>query len=170
MTRILALTLSTAVLIGTAVSASAAPPAPADYSPDLQRRIVAAISPASPPIRIHLQTTPGLKPVVSATTNLPDGSILQVMVKKPWLPNGQERLAAGLAACGDNCLPPGAAPGQFGDRVAVKDGAFRAGPFTYSGAPLPPGSYPIEITLETGDMSSPAALFHKVYVGRLDVH
>jgi hypothetical protein len=67
-------------------------------------------------------------------------------LRKPWLPNGRERLAVGLAACGDDCIPLTAQHGGGGvDPVVVKNGQFSDGPFTDKGAALRPGRYVLEI-------------------------
>jgi hypothetical protein len=137
----------------------------------LKLKIAIAISPRSPPIHLQLVRSGGAKPILSGTTNLPDGAVLQVSLKKPWLPDGQERISIGMAACADgNCLPPGTPRGDTGDRMTIKSGTFQAGPFTFRGAPLGPGVYPIEILIETGNLYGPnPEFFHKVYAGQLIV-
>ena len=47
----------------------------------------------------------GLFPIISGTTDLPDGTVLFVNVRKPWLPDGAQRVARGIPACGDDCIP-----------------------------------------------------------------
>lgn len=140
-----------------------------DYPEALKLKVATAISPLSPPIQMKLTWQGGDKPALLATTNLPDGAVLQVRLRKPWLPDAQARLSIGLAACADgNCFPPGTPRGNMGDRVTIENGTFRAGPFTYGGAPLAPGVYPIDIIIETNNYNGPhPEMFHKVYDGQL---
>src|SRR5665213_288978 len=94
----------------------------------------------------QITATGGTMPVISGTTSVPDGTVLVINIKKPWLPDGQERITRGLAACGDNCLPAtGPAGESLGVDAVVKDGAFSAGPFSFANQPFPPGNYPLEI-------------------------
>jgi hypothetical protein len=89
--------------------------------------------------------------MVTGTTNLPDGAELMIWLIKPWLPNGKERLAAGLPACGDeDCFPLQTnkrLPDGVGFGVVVKNGHFSDGPFTYKEAALRPGTYVLEVTV-----------------------
>jgi hypothetical protein len=89
----------------------------------------------------------GVYPTITASTNLPDGTQLLVNVKKPWLPDAQQRMARGLAACGEDCLPATGYDNQIGIVVKIKGGAFAAGPFSFLGQPFRPGVYPVEISL-----------------------
>jgi hypothetical protein len=90
-------------------------------------------------------------PTVKGTTNLPDGAQLMVWLIKPWPPDGKERLAAGLTACGDDdCFPlqtDSKLPDGAGFGVVVKNGRFSDGPFTYKGAALRPDNYVLEVSL-----------------------
>jgi hypothetical protein len=77
-------------------------------------------------------------PIVRGVTNMPDGTNLTVVLKKPWLPDGQQRLERGLAACEDDCVPPE-------DSVIVKHGSFATRPFSFNGKAIRAGVYAIEI-------------------------
>ena len=127
------------LLVALAAGRAAAETAPAEYGPALRNRIAAAISPIHSPPSTKMWISGGAKPLITGVTDLPNGSILQVYLKKQ-------------SACqGDDCLPPTPPSGKIEDRVVVRDGGFQAGPFSIAGSPLPPGTYPIEILLETGD-------------------
>ena len=84
-------------------------------------------------------------PTIHGSTNLPNGTQVVIVLSKPWEPNGEARLAAGLPACADNCLPP-EAPNMT---PTIENGQFSAGPFTYKSVNgpqrLPPGEYPLRI-------------------------
>jgi hypothetical protein len=75
-------------------------------------------------------------PIVHGTTNLPDGTILLVDLKKPWLPDGQERIARGLPACEGDCISAEGPDRLIGATVVVKRGSFSAGPFSFKGNPI----------------------------------
>jgi hypothetical protein len=79
-------------------------------------------------------------PIVSGRADLPDGTILSVILKKPWLPDAQQRLSRGLPACEDDCLPSQ-------DSVQVQQGIFRTRPFSFGDKPIRAGEYDIEIWL-----------------------
>jgi hypothetical protein len=120
-----------------------------NYSTELKLKIAIAISPRSPPVKMHLTRSAERRPVIYGTTDLPDGTILQVQLTIPWLPDGQERVSIGLPACRINCIP-------IGDRVIVKNGTFRTGPLSQgSDNPLYPGVYPLEVIVETGNWNGP---------------
>lgn len=85
-------------------------------------------------------------PIIEGRTNAPDGSTFIVVLKRPWLPDGNARLARGLSACGDDCFPAIDHTGAMGARVIVKNGGFFAGPFSFAGKPIAAGIYPIEIS------------------------
>ena len=95
---------------------------------------------------IDASVSGGARPIVTGTTNLPDGTHLSIELKKPWLPNAQERMAVGLAACGDDCFPL-TTSGNLLDDVVVRNGQFSDGPFTDKGAPLRPGTYVLEVQI-----------------------
>jgi hypothetical protein len=103
-----------------------------------------------------------LFPIVRGTTNLPDGAELFVMLKKPWLPDGAQRLTRGLAACGDDCLPA-TANRSLGTIVTVRQGIFVAGPFSFNGAPFRPGAYPLEISLSPDLRTAPIEQIQKQF-------
>lgn len=88
--------------------------------------------------KFSLSAAGGDMPTISGTATVPDGTVLLINIKRPWLPDGQERLAQGLAACGDSCLPATA------DTV-VRGGKFSSGPFSFAGKSFAPGVYPVEI-------------------------
>jgi len=96
-------------------------------------------------VAIETSISGGARPVVTGTTNLPDGTHLWIALNKPWLPNGKERLAAGLAACGDVCGPLTATQNILADDVAVQNGHFSDGPITDKGAALSPGTYVLDV-------------------------
>jgi hypothetical protein len=95
-----------------------------------------------------LTVSGGSYPTISGTTDLPDGTKLFVYVLKPHLPDGQQRMARGLPACEDDCLPATYGVPPYVDPV-VKNGAFLAGPFSFGGKPVRPNVYPIRISVVT---------------------
>ena len=100
-------------------------------------------------VAVETSVSGGARPTVTGTTNLPDGTQLYIWLKKPWLPNGKERLAVGLSACGDDCFPVqtnSKLPDGVGLGVVVKNGHFSDGPFTDNGAALRPGEYVLEVS------------------------
>jgi len=106
----------------------------------------------SNPYRFTISTTGGVRPTIRGTANLPDGTELRIDIKKPWLPDAQRRLAAGLAACEDNCVPARSEREAAGDPsyTVVKNGRFTEGPFSFPIdanrlRPFRPGTYPVEI-------------------------
>lgn len=118
-----------------------------------------AATPRSLEVRIKASISDEPRPMVRGTTNLPDGTNLEVWVRKAWLPDGSLRLAAGLAACGDDCLPltaPGPSLNVLSVNATVANGQFEAGPFTdppskntppYHDARDPPrGRYILEVS------------------------
>ena len=129
------------------VSGAAAEDASKDYSRALRNRIAAAISPMRSPPTIKFRQSGGARPLIAGITDLPEGSILRVYLKESF------------TCAGNGCLPPTPPSGTAGDRVTVRKGGFQAGPFSLAGSPLPPGTYPIEILLETGD---PDHMFYEV--------
>lgn len=97
------------------------------------------------PARFKIFASGGVYPIINGSTDLPDGTRLLIILKKPWLPDGQQRLARGLPACGDDCFPADGA-GQRGGIVAIiKGGSFVAGPFSFNGKPFRRENYPLEI-------------------------
>jgi RNA polymerase subunit RPABC4/transcription elongation factor Spt4 len=101
-------------------------------------------------VAIEASISGGARPIVTGTTNLPNGTQLMIQLQKPWLPDGKERLAAGLPACGDDCFPlqtNSKLPDGVGFGVVVRNGHFSDGPFTDNkGAPLRPGKYVLEVS------------------------
>lgn len=85
-------------------------------------------------------------PVIRGTTDMPNGTKLIVWIKKPFRIDAQQLIAAGLSACGYDCIPASGPSGQPGAASEVVDGAFKAGPFSFKGKPIDPGKYPLEIT------------------------
>jgi hypothetical protein len=150
--------LAFGIIVGASSLAIAAdlPDSTETYSTDLKLKIATAISPRSPPVRTHLTRSGGARPIIHGTTSLPDGAILQIIMRKPWLPDGQARLSAGLPACRNNC-------GPLMDRVMVKNGAFQMGPF--SDEPLDPGVYEFELIVERGVFGPDE--FHKFSHGQI---
>jgi hypothetical protein len=71
------------------------------------------------------------KPAIIGTTNLPDGIELMVTVRR--------RESAYMAQ----------------DKARVREGAFRAGPFSNKGAALNPGTYTIEVTMPSASLQPP---------------
>jgi hypothetical protein len=106
-------------------------------------------------IYFDISVTGGLYPIIEVTTNLPDGSTLFINIKKPWLPDGAQRIAQGLAACGVDCLPATTGTNFLtGEIVVVENGRFTAGPFSFVGKPFQPGTYPIEISPSVADIKT----------------
>jgi hypothetical protein len=104
-------------------------------------------------VAIEASVSAGTRPTVTGTTNLPDGTNLWISIRKPWLPNGKERLAVGLNPCEPDCIPFEAGNGM----VAVKNGRFSDGPITdEGGAAISPGNYVLEITIfGASDLNQP---------------
>ena len=101
-------------------------------------------------VAIDASVSGGARPIVTGTTNLPDGTQLFIVLQKPWLPNAKERLAVGLPACADDCFPlqtNSTLPNGVSLGVVVKNGHFSDGPFTHRGAALPPGEYVLEVNV-----------------------
>lgn len=98
---------------------------------------------------INLSATRGGFPTIVGSTDLPEGTKLLVRIKKPYLPNAEQLLAAGLPMCEDDCLPAIGPKGEsLGVRVTVQSGAFSAGPFSWrTGKPIRPGDVEVEIFL-----------------------
>jgi hypothetical protein len=110
----------------------------------LQADLAAAQS-VKEPAHFKIFASGGVYPIINGSTDLPDGTRLLIILKKPWLPDGHQRLARGLPACGDDCFPADG-PGQKGGIVAmIKNGSFVAGPFSFNGKPFRPENYPLEI-------------------------
>jgi uncharacterized OB-fold protein len=112
---------------------------------------VLAASASSPfQVTIEASASGDARPMVTGTTNLPDGTQLMVWLHRPWLPDGKERLAAGRTACGDDdCLPLQTStklPNSPGFGVVVKNGRFSGGPFDYKGAAPRPGNYVLVVS------------------------
>jgi uncharacterized protein len=107
-------------------------------------------------VAIDTSVSGGARLIVTGATNLPDGTHLWIWIRKPWLANAKERLAVGLAACGDNCLPLTARNSpSLGDEVVVKNGQFSDGPFTDKRGALSPGTYVLEITITGAAFNEP---------------
>lgn len=89
----------------------------------------------------------GLQPTIEGMTDLPDGTELVILIFKPWLPDGQQRLAAGLSACENDCMPAKGPEGStVGSPTVVKNGHFSVGPFSFNNSPFHRGIfYPVEI-------------------------
>jgi hypothetical protein len=109
-------------------------------------------------VTIETSVSGSARPIVTGTTNLPDGTHLSIWIAKPWQPNAKERLAVGLAVCGDDCLPLTATNYDTGDDVLVKNGQFSDGPFTDKGAALRPGTYVLEIMISGASSEPPDVL------------
>jgi hypothetical protein len=97
-------------------------------------------------VQIDASLTNGTRPIVRGTTNLPEGMDLIVSIRKAWLRDGQARLAAGIPACGSDCLPLFISNGRQYAHAVVTSGQFTAGPFLESGqSDAAPGKYILEI-------------------------
>lgn len=104
----------------------------------------------------------GRNPTIYGSSDMPDGTRFLVMLKRPWLPDAQERLAKGLAACdGGDCIPPGDKNGGPGILADIVRGTFEAGPFIFRGGELPPGRYPLEISL-SHNSSAPKTNYNSI--------
>jgi hypothetical protein len=112
-------------------------------------KVLAASASGPFQVAIEASVSGDARPMVTGTTNLPDGMQLMVWLVKPWLPDGKERLAAGLPACGDDdCFPLQTytkLPNAPGFGVVVKNGRFSDGPFDYKGAALRSGNYVLAV-------------------------
>lgn len=92
----------------------------------------------------------GLRPTVTGTTDLPDGTELLVNVKKVWLPDAQQRLARGLPGCEQGCLPATGPSGEsLGVKATVAGQRFSAGPYSFGGQPFTRGPYIVEVFITT---------------------
>jgi hypothetical protein len=94
----------------------------------------------------QLTATAGPYPTIRGTTDIPEGTKLFVMVLKPHLPDGEQRMARGLSACEDACGFAETRQKRYVDPI-VKNGAFVAGPFSFGNQPLKPDSYPVRISV-----------------------
>jgi hypothetical protein len=106
---------------------------------------------------------PGAYPVVSGTTDIPDGTKLFVRIMKPHLPDGARRLSQGLTACDGDC-------GDLnykGDPV-VNNGAFQVGPLSFGDEPVRPGIYPLRIFIVPKVMTD-EAFRQPVYVSEVRI-
>lgn len=126
----------------------------------------------TPSVQFRLSTHGGGFPTIDGQTNLPDGTQLFVTLKKPWLPDGAERIAHGLAACGEDCIPAQGPDGLMGIKVTVERGRFTAGPFSFRGGPAAPAIYPVEISpsynLETATIDQIKSIGTVLYSGEVD--
>jgi hypothetical protein len=101
------------------------------------------------PVTMTTKIVGGPRPIIKGETNLPDGTQLSVLIDKQWLPDGAQRLASGLSACGTDCLPLSSS-----ENIIVKDGRFRDGPFTDKGSDLIPRLYLLDITTSVSQPQS----------------
>jgi hypothetical protein len=106
---------------------------------------MAAPANAAPP-EIKLAITSGVRPVIIGATDLPSGTQLSFYVKKPWLPDAQQRLARGQAACEDNCIPA-VGPDMKAPRAIVSDSSFAVGLLSFGSNPFTAGIYSLEISI-----------------------
>jgi hypothetical protein len=105
-------------------------------------------------VSIEVTVADGSRPTIGGTTNLPDGTLLHILLRRPWLPDGAERLASGRTACGyDRCVLAASGNGMS-DEVEVRNGQFIDGPFTDRGAPLAPGIYDLDVSLDFANTQS----------------
>jgi hypothetical protein len=117
--------------------------------------LIASSSTAAGAYRFSLTENGSPYPVIEGMTDAPNGTMLLVIIKNPWLPDANARLARGLAACGDDCLPAIDSTGMMGGKAIVKDGHFSVGPFSFAGKPIPPNTYPVEISLSVDVKTAP---------------
>jgi hypothetical protein len=110
-------------------------------------------------VAIETSVSGGTRPTVTGKTNLPDGTHLLLALRKPWLPNAKERLAAGLPACGDYCGPLTVSGRSIADDVVVKNGRFSDGPFTDRGAALRTGIYNLDVYQVIDPSGQPPEVF-----------
>jgi hypothetical protein len=129
----------------------------------------------SNPYRLTISTTGGARPTIRGTANLPDHTKLMIIINKPWLPDGQRRLAAGLPACEDRCGYAVSEPDAAGsvNLTMVTNGRFTIGPFSFGDAPFRPGIYPVEIFVvpsgAEATLAQQLALPRQVYVSKIQV-
>jgi hypothetical protein len=103
-------------------------------------------------------------PVIRGSTNLPDGTNLTVVLKKPWLPDGQQRIARGVPACEENCVPAE-------DNVAVRRGVFETKPFSFNQKPIRAGTYEVEVwtPARPSETLTQYRLRNPIFVGTVEV-
>ena len=97
------------------VGNAAAENAPGGYSAALRNRMRSAISPFKSPPSTKVRHSGGAKPLLTGITDLPDGSVLQVYLKKPSV------------CLSNNCVTPTPPSGMTSERVIVRNGGFQAG-------------------------------------------
>jgi hypothetical protein len=115
---------------------SAPPPAPAS-APAVDDPITPA---PHDPLNVQITVLAAHHLIVSGETNLPDGTVLNISVEKPYLPDAQSRLSQGLPACGNDCFP-------YEATSTVKGGKFSMTPF--SGHESEIMSVPYNFTIST---------------------
>jgi hypothetical protein len=95
-------------------------------------------------VAIETSVSGGARPIVTGTTNLPDGTNLMVFLRM----DAANLSDTALSACGDICSGRGLSDGQFPviRGAVVMNGQFRDGPITYKGSALPSGTYVLEIS------------------------
>jgi hypothetical protein len=124
-------------------------------------------------VDFKISVSGGVYPTIGGETNAPEGTRLLIYLKKPWLPDAQQRLAQGLAACGIDCFPATGPDHQFGIETIVKSGRFGAGPFSFNSRPFWPSVYPLEIFIlpepNTASVEDIEALKVPLYVSRIQV-
>jgi hypothetical protein len=115
------------------------PPSPISSSPVV----------TSQPFVVAMQASVsgGARPIVTGTTNLPDGARLSIFLRM----DDANLSDAAFSACGDICIGRGLSDGQEPMirqmKSVVMNGQFSDGPITYKGAALPPGTYVLGVQL-----------------------
>lgn len=99
---------------------------------------------AAAPYNFELSVSEPNFPILIGKTDVPDGTKLSFMIKKPWLPDGKERIARGIPACEDDCFPATDMKGGWVNAI-VRRGQFTAGPFSFGGKRFTPNKYILEI-------------------------
>ncbi len=121
----------------------------------------------------QLSVSGGVYPIISGETDAPDGTRIFVNLTKPLLPDAQQRMARGLAGCGEDCVPATGPNHLFGVETVAKNGRFTAGPFSFGGEPFQPNIYPVEIyvfvDMSQASLAEAKAATSPVYVAKIQV-
>jgi hypothetical protein len=112
--------------------------------------IANSASAESPGIVYDVNITGGSMPVITLKSNLPEGTPMVVAEWPQWAPNAINRIRLGLSACDPVC---GAITQPTGWQTELKNGAFKAGPFSMNGNPLSSGRYFFQVGAIIGELN-----------------